>query len=149
MKRFFLAGALLAAAALGLAFMMAASGQSRKPRPPINRPPVTETEAKSNASSNPRVSFRCAKDKSVMDLILDVRNNGPDGLSAGATIYYYYRTPTSDMSIVGSQQLEQKLDKGGIFSIKLGSDAQTRITECGCSLKRFIPTARTSTQKSN
>jgi len=95
------------------------------------------------AISGPRVTFRCAQDQSTKSPALKVRNDGPDRLNAGTTIYYFYRTPASDMSIVGSQVLESRLDKGGIFTIKVG-DAQTQITECGCALRRFIPTARTT-----
>ncbi len=137
------------AAALALAFLIIANSQTRKPWPTNNRLRVTETETGSHTPSTPRVRFRCAKDSSTATLILDVRNNGPDRLSAGTTVYYYYRTPDSDMSITGSHLLAARLDKGGIFSIKLGDNAQTRITECGCSLRRFTPTARTATKKAS
>ena len=121
------------------------SPQSRKPRPPINKPPVTEEQTVT--SNRPRVRFQCQQNSSAAALVIDVRNDGPDSLTQGTTVFYFYRTPESDMSITGSHQLASRLDKGGIFSVRLADNAQTHITECGCGLKRFIPTARTTTQK--
>jgi hypothetical protein len=100
------------------------------------------------AASGPRVSFRCAQDHTAKSLTLKVRNEGPDRLAAGTTVYYFYLTPASDMSLVGSQVLESQLDKGGIFTINVAGDAETQISECGCSLRRLIPTARTTERKS-
>jgi hypothetical protein len=100
------------------------------------------------AISAPRVSFRCVKTSSTSALILKVRNNGPDRLDQGTTVYYYYRTPASEMSITGSHRLDARLDKGGVFSIEAGANAQTEITECGCALRPFIPTARTTRKAS-
>jgi hypothetical protein len=99
------------------------------------------------AAAGPRVTFRCAQDHSSKSPALKVRNDGPDRLNAGTVIYYFYRTPASDMSIVGSHVLESRLDKGGIFTISLGGRSATEITECGCSLRRIIPTARTTERK--
>ena|SRR5215467_9450204 len=99
--------------------------------------------------TTPRVRFRCAQNASKSELLLEVRNDGPDPVEAGTTVYYYYRPPDSDMSITGSDQLATRLEKGGIFSIRVGDNAQTKITECGCSLKRFVPTAKTSTKKAS
>lgn len=137
------------AATLLSAFLIVANSQSRKPRPPTNKPPVTETRIDTESHTTPRVTFRCAKKTSTSELLLNVRNDGPDPLDAGTTVYYYYRTPDSDMSITGSDQLATRLDKGGIFSIHLGDNAQIKITECGCSLKRFVPTAKTTTKKAS
>ena len=100
------------------------------------------------AVSAPRVSFRCVKSNSTSALILKVRNNGPDRLNQNTTVYYYYRTPASDMSITGSHRLDAPLDKGEVFSIEAGANPQTEITECGCALRPFIPVARTTRKAS-
>ena len=101
-----------------------------------------------HAVNAPRVSFRCVKSNSTSALVLKVRNNGPDRLNQNTTVYYYYRTPASDVSITGSHRLDARLDKGGVFSIDAGTDPQTEVTECGCALRPFIPTARTTRKAS-
>jgi hypothetical protein len=132
-----------------LTLLIVANSQTRKPRPPINRPPVTETQTDDQTrASHPRVSFRCVQSPATSSLILKVRNNGPDRLNADTTVYYYYRTPDSDMSVTGSHRVAGRLDKGAVFTIDAGGNHQSEITECGCALRPFTPVARTTRKAS-
>jgi hypothetical protein len=85
--------------------------------------------------------FTCARSYSDVAVLLGVTNLGPNKVSKGTKVYYYYKTSKSSPPVKGTYTLGEDIKPGGSFDINLGALATLgfsfKIAECGVSLKPF------------
>jgi hypothetical protein len=82
-------------------------------------------------------TFSCTKTASDVALELKVTNNGPDAVSNGTKVYYFYKTSARATHKKGNYTLTRKVKKGETFKIVISPSWQTPVVSCGVSLKPF------------
>ena len=91
----------------------------------------------SKAATLAKSTFSCAKTTSDVALQLRVTNKGPDAVSSGKKVYYFYTTSATGAPIYGTYTLDRKVKKGETFVITINPAWQTLVYSCGVSLKPY------------
>lgn len=93
-----------------------------------------------NAPASPVLDAKlsCVHIQSDITLILQVKNEGPDTVRKGTTVYYWYKILPDGKPVYGSFKLPATLTAGQINNHNIdGAQALNHSVECAVSLNRF------------